>query len=40
MYGALHTFKCSDVIIKHNVQGQKTGELNRYQVDKVILKVR
>lgn len=35
VYGSKHTFRCSDVTIKHNVHGQKTGDINRYQVDKV-----
>jgi hypothetical protein len=35
VYGAKHTSRCPDVTIKHNVQGQKTGAINRYQVDKV-----
>mmetsp|Transcript_16648 Transcript_16648/g.18018 ORF Transcript_16648/g.18018 Transcript_16648/m.18018 type:complete len:622 (-) Transcript_16648:1321-3186(-) len=34
VYGSKHTFRCSDVTIKHNVHGQKTGDINRYQVDK------
>ena len=36
VYGKLHTFRALDVKIQHNVKGQKTGELNRYQVDKVM----
>lgn len=33
VYGTLHTFRTEDVTIMHNVKGQKTGDLNRYQVD-------
>lgn len=35
VYGKLHTFRALDVVIQHNVKGQKVGALNRYQVDKV-----
>lgn len=34
VYGKLHTFRTSDVVIQHNVKGQKTGDWNRYQVDR------
>jgi hypothetical protein len=34
VYGSKHTFRNSDVTIKHNVHGQKTGDINRYHVDK------
>jgi hypothetical protein len=34
VYGAKHTFHSLDVTIKHNIHGQKTGDINRYHVDK------
>lgn len=34
VYGRLHTFRCNDVVLQHNVKGQKTGDLNRYEVDR------
>eukprot|EP01038_Epipyxis_sp_PR26KG_P018120 gene18120-25474_t len=33
VYGSEHTFRCSDVQIKHNVNAQKTKGYTRYQVD-------
>jgi hypothetical protein len=33
VYGSLHTFRMSDVLITHNVQSQKTGAFNRYTID-------
>lgn len=35
VYGSMHTYRCEDVGIKHNIHGQKTGDINRYQVDRV-----
>jgi hypothetical protein len=33
VYGGEHTFRASDVLIKHNVNAQKTKGHTRYQVD-------
>lgn len=33
MYGSLHTFRMYDVLVTHNVQSQKTGNVQRYDVD-------
>lgn len=33
VYGAAHTFRTAEVQIQHNVEAQKTGALNRYEVD-------
>ena len=35
MYGAEHTFRVSDIIVKHNVGAQKEHGFTRYVVDKV-----
>eukprot|EP01031_Cornospumella_fuschlensis_P034857 gene34857-42210_t len=34
VYGRMYTFRAEDVTIQHNVKAQKTGEWNRYVVDK------
>jgi len=33
VYGSAHTFRMYDVLVTHNVQSQKTGALQRYDVD-------
>jgi hypothetical protein len=36
VYGAEHTFRVPDVVIKHNVGAQKEHGFTRYEVDKVM----
>lgn len=33
VYGSLHTFRMAEVLITHNVQSQKTGSFQRYEVN-------
>jgi hypothetical protein len=33
VYGSLHTFRLAEVLITHNVQSQKTGSFQRYEVN-------
>ena len=35
MYGAEHTFRVLDIVVKHNVGAQKEHGFTRYVVDKV-----